>query len=71
LTVIHQDSPDAYRVVQTVETPQASRNMGLDPANHRIFMAAAKFGEAPGGRGRRPLLPDSFEMLVIEKTAGR
>ena len=49
LTVIHQDSPDAYRVVQTVETPQGSRNMGLDPTNHRIFVAAAKFGEAAGG----------------------
>ena len=67
LTVIHQDSPDSYRVVQTVETPQGSRNMGLDPANHRIFVAAAKFGEAAGGRGRRPVVSDTFELLVIEK----
>jgi DNA-binding beta-propeller fold protein YncE len=67
LTVIHQDSPDSYRVVQTVETPQLSRNMGLDPTNHRIYLAAAKFGEAPGGRGRRPVLPGTFEVLVIEK----
>jgi len=67
LTVIHQDSADAYRVVQKLETPQASRNMGLDPTNHRIFVAAAKFGEAPGGRGRRPVLPGTFELLVIEK----
>jgi DNA-binding beta-propeller fold protein YncE len=67
LTVIHQDSPDSYRVVQTLETPQGSRNMGLDPANHRIFVAAAKFGEAAGGRGRRPVLPDTFELLVVER----
>jgi DNA-binding beta-propeller fold protein YncE len=67
LTVIHQDSPDSYRVVQTVETPQGSRNMGLDPTNHRIFMAAAKFGEAPGGRGRRPVVGGTFEVLVIER----
>jgi DNA-binding beta-propeller fold protein YncE len=66
LTVIHQDSPDAYRVIQTLETPQGSRNMGLDPTNHRLFVAAAKFGEAPG-RGRRPVLPGTFEVLVIEK----
>jgi DNA-binding beta-propeller fold protein YncE len=66
LTVIHQDSPDAYRVIQTLETPQGSRNMGLDPTNHRLFVAAAKFGEAPG-RGRRPVLPGTFELLVIEK----
>jgi len=30
-------------------------------------MPAAKFGEPPaGGRGRRPVLPDSFSLLVIE-----
>src|SRR2546427_3093635 len=31
LTVIHQDTPDRYRVTETVQTPQGSRNMGLDP----------------------------------------
>ena len=31
LTVIHQDSPDEYYVAETVQTPQVSRNMGLDP----------------------------------------
>jgi DNA-binding beta-propeller fold protein YncE len=69
LTVIHQDTPDQYRVAQTVETPQGSRNMGLDPTNHRIFMSAAKFGEAAGGRGRRPVLPGTFSLLVIERAA--
>ena len=68
LTVIHQDSPDQYHVLETVTTPQGSRNMGLDPTNHRLFVAAAKFGPAPaGGRGRGPVLPDSFSVLVIER----
>jgi len=69
LTVIHQDKPDSYRIVQTVETPQGSRNMGLDLTNHRIFVVAAKFGEPTGTRGRRPVLPGTFELLVIEKAA--
>jgi DNA-binding beta-propeller fold protein YncE len=68
LTVIHQDSPDQYHVLETVTTPQGSRNMGLDPTNHLLFVAAAKFGPAPaGGRGRGPVLPDSFALLVIGK----
>lgn len=67
LTVIHQDSPDQYRVAETIQTPQASRNMGLDPTTHRIYVAAAKFGEAAGGRGRRPVLPGTFSVLVIER----
>jgi DNA-binding beta-propeller fold protein YncE len=67
LTVIHQDSADQYHVVENIQTPQGSRNMGLDPANHRLFLASAKFGPAPaGGRGRGPVLPDSFAVLVIE-----
>ena len=69
LTVIHQDSPDQYRVVETVQTPQASRNMGLDPTNHRVFVVSAKFGPPPaGGRGRAPVLPDSFSLIVIERS---
>lgn len=68
LTVIHQDGPDRYHVAQTLTTPQFSRNLGLDPTNHRVFVAAAKFGPAPaGGRGRGPLLTDSFSVLVIGK----
>jgi DNA-binding beta-propeller fold protein YncE len=68
LTVIHQDTPDQYHVVETVETPQASRNMGLDPTNHRVFVVSAKFGPVPaGGRGRGPVLPGTFTLMVIER----
>ena len=49
LTVIHQDTPDTYHVVQNVQTPQSARNMGLDPTNHRVFIVSAKFGPAPAG----------------------
>jgi DNA-binding beta-propeller fold protein YncE len=66
LTVIHQDSPDQYHVVENIQTPQGSRNMGLD--NHRLFVASARFGPPPAsGRGRGPVLPDSFALLVIER----
>jgi DNA-binding beta-propeller fold protein YncE len=71
LTVIHQDAPDQYRVTQTVKTPPAARNMGLDPSNHRIFIVSAQFGPAPEGaargRGRGPVLPGTFTLMVIER----
>src|SRR5271169_3855549 len=67
LTVVHQDAPDQYRVVEAFQTPVGSRNMGLDPTNHRLFLASAKFGPPPAGRGRGPVLPDSFALLVIER----
>jgi DNA-binding beta-propeller fold protein YncE len=44
LTVIHQDTADQYQVAQTVTTLAGSRNMGLDPTNHRVYVVGAKFG---------------------------
>ena len=76
LTVIHQDDPDRYHVVESVKTLQGSRNMGLDPTNHRVFVVGAKFGPAPAAatpenpRRRPPVLPGSFVMMVIERQPG-
>jgi hypothetical protein len=68
LTVIHQDSPDQYRVVENVQTAPFARNMGLDPTNHRLFVVSAKFGPPPAsGRGRGPVLPDTFSLMVVER----
>jgi outer membrane protein assembly factor BamB len=68
LTVIHQDTADQYRVIENVQTPPGARNMGLDPATHKVFMVSAKFGPAPAaGRGRGPVLPGSFTLMTIER----
>jgi hypothetical protein len=71
LTVIHEDTPDAYHVVETLQTMTGSRNMGLDPTTHRLFLAGAKFGAAPenagGRRGRAPMVSGSFVVLVVER----
>ena len=68
LTIIHQDSPDSYRVVQTLATMPLSRNMGIDPITHAVYLAGAKFGAAPSGRGRPPMEPGSFVILVVERS---
>jgi hypothetical protein len=67
LTVIHEDSPDQYHVAQTLQTPLGSRNMGLDSTNHRVFVVSAKFGPPAVGKGRAPVLPGSFTLMVIER----
>ncbi|HXD49352.1 MAG TPA: hypothetical protein VN600_11280 [Gemmatimonadaceae bacterium] len=70
LTVIHEDSPNSYRVVQTLHTMAGSRNMGLDTASHAIFLSAAKFeAPAPGASSRqRPkMMPGTYVLLVVEK----
>jgi DNA-binding beta-propeller fold protein YncE len=71
LTVIHQDTPDEYRVVATVTTQVSARTMALDPIGHRIFLAAAKLGATPPPTKEQPhprpaIVPDSFTILVAQ-----
>jgi DNA-binding beta-propeller fold protein YncE len=74
MTVIHQDSPDSYKVIENVTTPTGSRNMGLDPTTHKIYVAAATFAASaapadgvPRGRGRPTVVPGTFKLLVIAR----
>src|SRR5215471_6642414 len=73
LTVIHQDDPGKYHVLENVKTAPGGRNMGLDPTTHRAFVVSAKFGPAPtestagNPRRRPPMIPGSFMIMVVER----
>ncbi len=71
LTVIHEESPDAYRVLATVTTLVSARTMALDPATHKIFLAAARLGATPPATEEQPhprpsIVPNSFSILVAQ-----
>ena len=70
LTVVHQDSPDKYTVLQTLPTAVGARTLALDPRSHTIYLVTAKFGPAPPPTPEQPrprpaMLPGSFEVLVV------
>ena len=70
LSVIHEDSPDKFSVVEDVPTQMGARTMALDPKTHEIFLVTAEFGPpaAPTAENPRPrptLVPDSFTVLVL------
>jgi DNA-binding beta-propeller fold protein YncE len=69
LTVIHEDSADAFRVVQNLATKEGARTMALDTKTHAIFLATARFEPAPPAtaetpRPRRKMIAGTFELLV-------
>lgn len=39
VTVVHEDTPDKFTVVQTLKTQKGARTMALDPKTHRIYLA--------------------------------
>ena len=52
MTVVHEDTPDKYTVVETVPTGPGAKTMTLDPATHRVYL-----GTAPG----------SFKVIALDR----
>ena len=68
LTII--DTAHDNKVLQTLATERGARTMAYDPATDRVYLATAKFGPRPEPtattpRPRPPVLPDSFEVIVV------
>lgn len=57
-----------YEAVDTVTTERSARTMTVDEKMHRVYLLAAEYGALPAGqKGRPPVVPDSFHVLVVGK----
>jgi YVTN family beta-propeller protein len=69
LTVVKEESPTDFKVVENVPSERGARTMEIDPKTHKVFLVTAKFGPMPAeptGRHRRPpMVPNSFTLLVL------
>lgn len=55
------------KLVQILATQSGARTIGLDQRTGRLYLPSAKYGPAPTGGGRRPMIPGSFELLVVAR----
>jgi DNA-binding beta-propeller fold protein YncE len=83
LTIIKEDSPTSFRVEETVPTPARAKTLTLDPKTNQVYLITAEFGPVPSPppnqppppagtpawmRGpRAPMIPHSFQILVVGK----
>ena len=57
-----------YEAVDTVTTERGARTMTVDEKMHKIYLLAGEYGTlAAGQKGRPPVVPDSFHVLVVGK----
>jgi DNA-binding beta-propeller fold protein YncE len=72
LTVVREESPSKFSVVENVKTQEGARTLALDEKNHQVFVVTANFGPPPpptpdNPHPRHTILPDSFVVLVVGK----
>ena len=67
ITVVHEESPEKFTVVDNVPTKRSARTMGLDLKTHNIFLSAADFDAPAPGERRGKMKPHSFVLLVVTR----
>ncbi|HTD24926.1 MAG TPA: hypothetical protein VK738_19905 [Terriglobales bacterium] len=72
LTVVHEDSPDKYSVVQNLTTQKGARTMALDAKTHTVYTVTVEFGPPPAATPEQPrprptMVPNTFTVLVLSK----
>ncbi|HLX64734.1 MAG TPA: YncE family protein [Planctomycetota bacterium] len=60
LTVVHEENPDTFTVIQIVKTQAGSKTMTFDPKTHRIYLGAAE-------KNGRTVTPGTFALIVVGK----
>ena len=64
LTIIHEDSPDKFRVLEELDTQSGARTMTVDSKTHNVLVITARHGH---GSTHNMVLPDTFVVLVVGK----
>jgi DNA-binding beta-propeller fold protein YncE len=62
LTVIHEESPDRFQVIDNVQTQSGARTMTLDTKTHNVLLVTARHGH---GATHSLVLPNTFVVLVV------
>jgi DNA-binding beta-propeller fold protein YncE len=70
VSIIQQESPDNYRVFETVKTASGARNMALDRKTKKIFLPLSDREPPPPPTAQNPnprgnVIPGTFRVLVF------
>ena len=67
VTIAHEESPSALKVVQTLKTVPGARTMALDPVTHTIYLAATDYEPQPAAVKARPkAVVGTFRVLTYQ-----
>jgi DNA-binding beta-propeller fold protein YncE len=65
LSIFREDTADMYSLVEKVATEGGARTLAVDHKTGDVYLPVGQFGPASGGRGRGPMVPGSFHVLVF------
>jgi hypothetical protein len=71
LTIIREESPTIFTVLDSITTQRGARTMTIDPKTHAVFLPTADYGPTPQPTADQPrprpiVLPNTFIILKFQ-----
>jgi len=72
MTVVREESPMKFSVVDTIATRPGAKTITLDPVTHTLYLPTATFGPTPAPTAdvpapKAPIVPNTFVVLKVTK----
>jgi YVTN family beta-propeller protein len=71
LTVIHEDSPDKYTVLENVQTEIGARTLEVDPRTHNVYLVSGDLTPTPptadNPHPHPTVVPNTMRLLIYAK----
>jgi DNA-binding beta-propeller fold protein YncE len=71
ISVIRQNTPDSYELMETVPTQLFAKTMAFDPKTKNIYLPTAEFETVPSSDPQKPpqrkMKPGSFTVVVVAR----
>ena len=66
LTIIHEERADKFIVTANLPTKKSARTLTVNESLHTVYLPAADMGTPAAGERRAPMIPGTFQILVVK-----
>ena len=67
LSIVHETANGEYALLENVPTKASARTSALDPKTHTVYLPAAEFQKNATPGTRPPVVPGTFQVLVVKR----
>jgi len=67
LTIIHEAADGKCSVIANLPTKKSARTIAVNESLHTVYLPAADMGTPAAGERRAPMLPGTFQVLVVQQ----
>jgi DNA-binding beta-propeller fold protein YncE len=72
MTVVHEDTPEKFTVLETVVTEPRAKTIAIDEKTHRVYLPSSKIGSVTpptpdNPKPKKDIISGSFAILVLDR----